>query len=308
MSLSVSKKQTPNQAKAAPAARPKPQAKTTGNSVFSASGRPAASKPQVKPEMKTAPQAQSKIEEKKQPKAKKQDKKKKTEAEKKDLNNLSLNQLKQKLKTASKELKSAIKNAITQKEGKDGNFKNGKGDDKNAQNKQKNCANGQCGQGSGGGNVCQSKGGGAGGAKGSKGGGATDGKESEGDETLKKAHEEAASDCEKLGQQEEKPQGSTKGVTTWKKLAKYIKSNATKAKWKDFSGGVLGTCSSSGKTCYSSKLKNNVSKLKEVIVHENVHDIEFKETGNSDEKDTYNIHKEYSKKIGNKGGGGGKGG
>ncbi len=152
----------------------------------------------------------------------------------------------------------------------------------------------------------QGGGGKAGGAGGGKGGGSsTSGQEQGSDQELKSAHEEAAKDCEQLGQKEEKPQASTKGCTTWKKLAKTIKDMASTAVWKTFSGGVLGTCNSAGKQCYSTKLKGNTPKLKEVIVHECTHQIEFTELGTSDEKDTYNIHKEYSNKIGNKGGGGG---
>ncbi len=142
----------------------------------------------------------------------------------------------------------------------------------------------------------------------SRGGGSTGGTEEANDQEMQNAHEEAACDCEKIAQEKgDNIKACSKGIAkSWKKLAEYIRGNATTAKWKNFSGGVLGTCRSDGKTCYSTKLRGNATKLKEVIVHECVHDWEFETTGTSDEKDTYNIDKEYSKTINEIGSSGGK--
>ncbi len=117
------------------------------------------------------------------------------------------------------------------------------------------------------------------------------------DQELQQAHEEAAKDCENLAEKEEKPQGSTKGVVDWKKLAKYIQSNATKAVWKPLNGNAAAQCHSNGKTEYDPKYRGQISKLKEFIVHENTHAIEFKELGDSDENNTYSIHREYGEKM-----------
>lgn len=130
--------------------------------------------------------------------------------------------------------------------------------------------------------------------------GSTHGSEEPNDTELQCAHEEAACDCEKISQEKgDDIKSATKsGVkNSWKKIAEYIRGNATKALWKNFSGGVLGTCRSDGKTCYSTKLRGNTAKLKEVIVHECRHDQEFSVLGTSDETDTYNMHKEYSKLV-----------
>ncbi len=278
-----------------------------------------------KAEQKKA-EAKKKAEKKKAETKKKAEEKKKAEQKKKDdLKKLTLNELKKLRNSIGSNLKDFFKDLVDKKE-KDTNKPEKNKPQGKSDNPQKNGNPQSGGKSKGGGNAGAGKGaggggcakGGSGGGKGAQGGGSPDtlqrgggkggstsGQEHANDEVLQKAHEEAADDCEKLGQKEEKPENSTKGVVTWKNLAECIRSNAKKGKWKDFSGGVLGTCRSDGKTCYSSKLRNNVSKLKEVIVHENIHHLEFSKLGTSDEKDTYPTHKEYSKKIKQLGGGGG---
>ncbi len=217
------------------------------------------------------------------------EKKAKQEKEKSELENLSLEDLDKKQSSVSPNLKDHVKKLMEKKE---------------KEAKEKKCKDGNCNDANGGnGKICQSKGG-----KG--GGGKTDGQEQGNDATLRSAHEAAAKNCEKISQEKgDKVDCCKKGIAnSWKELAKHIKENATKAVWKTFSGGVLATCSSTGKTCYNPKLKNQQLELEKTIVHENVHHVEFKKTGNSDEKDSYTTEKEYAQKLG-KGGGkaGGKG-
>ncbi len=237
-------------------------------------------------------------------KAKQQKDQKADERKKSGFNSLALNRLKKMLGSSNKKFDNLLKGLIGKKEAQNpqaGSCPSGKCG-KGQQSKQ----GGSCGQGgqSSPGGSCGKQGGEAGGAgEGPSGtGDANQAGEAEGqsqgnDQDLQQAHEEAAKDCESLAQKEDKPQGSSKGCTTWKKLAKYIRNSATTAVWKSLGGKAAARCHSNGKTEYDPKYKGQINKLKEFIVHENTHAIEFKEQGNSDEKDTYAIHREFGKKI-----------
>ncbi len=133
----------------------------------------------------------------------------------------------------------------------------------------------------------------------SRGGGKTDGPEQGSCDILVKAHESAAKHCRQIAEKfGDTVKACKKGIAnTWTKIADCIEASKNTAQWKQFSGGVYATCRSDGKTCYNPKLKNNQIELEKTIVHECIHYCEFKSSGDSDEKDTYNTEKEYEKNL-----------
>ncbi len=246
-------------------------------------------------EQLTKEENKRKAEEKREAEEKKkteEEKKVKLEKEKSDVEKLSLEELKNKESSVSPELKDHLKKLIEKKEKEAKEKKCKDGDNKDANGKECQC-NGD--------DTCEN----GKGKGGSKGGGMGD--EQGSDAELKSICEEAANDCEKIAKEKgDKIKSCKKGIVSeWTKLAKYCKDQASKTTWSELdsrSPNVRGVCNSRGKICLDLSLKGQKNKAKEVYVHECVHACEFKETGTSDEKDSYDIDKEYAQAIGAGGG------